>query len=103
VEAFSKSQLKIKRKKLCADTRFFFWQSGTALKIALRTVVCELQCPKGGQFQRGGSLKMSRISKIFEVRQKKLHEKRPFSTFKSLQGGHVDLADTPVVFLSGLW
>jgi hypothetical protein len=59
-------------------------QSGTVLKIALRAVVCELQRPKDGQFQR----------EIFGNAQNQQN-----STIKSLNGGHVDLADTPVVFL----
>jgi hypothetical protein len=62
----------------------FYWQSGTVLEIALRAVVQNLQT-------------------ILKSDKKNLHEKRPFSTFKCLQGGHFDLADTPMVFLSGLW
>jgi hypothetical protein len=56
--------------------------SETVLKIALRAAVRELQRLKERQFQR----------------KSKKNQKRPFSTFQSLQGGHVNLADTPVIF-----
>jgi hypothetical protein len=53
------------------------------------------------QFQRGEGV-FENDKKMQKKTLTKL-QKRPVLTLKSLQGGLVDLADTHVVFLSGLW
>jgi hypothetical protein len=82
--------------------QFFTGSPEQCLKLFSGQWFASYNVPKTGNSKENQE---SRISKIFEVGPINifLYEKGPFSTFKSLQGGHVDLADTPVVFLWGLW